>query len=90
MTGHVGRPAPDFTPSGPKQRPGSIGRWADTDVLPPDYVSIDKSDIHSRFQEFWKTDLDPNSGLTVVEIMRAIHAGDIRAMYIMGENHCDV
>ena len=30
--------------------------------------------------------LDPKRGLTVVEIMDAIHAGQIRGMYIMGEN----
>jgi formate dehydrogenase major subunit len=30
--------------------------------------------------------LDPKRGLTVVEIMNAIHAGEIEGMYIMGEN----
>ena len=30
--------------------------------------------------------LDPKPGLTVVEIMDAVHAGQIRGMYIMGEN----
>ena len=30
--------------------------------------------------------LDPKPGLTVVEIMDAVHAGKIRGMYIMGEN----
>jgi formate dehydrogenase major subunit len=30
--------------------------------------------------------LDPKPGLTVVEIMNAVHAGQIRGMYIMGEN----
>src|SRR5207248_8042529 len=34
----------------------------------------------------WGTTLDPNPGLTVVEIMSAVHAGEIRGMYIMGEN----
>ena len=30
--------------------------------------------------------LDPEPGLTVVEIVNAIHAGQIKGMYIMGEN----
>ena len=38
------------------------------------------------YEEFWKTDLDPNNGLTVVEIMNAIHDGQIKGMYILGEN----
>jgi formate dehydrogenase major subunit len=32
------------------------------------------------------SDLDPNPGLTVVEIMNTIHAGKLHGMYIMGEN----
>ena len=86
MTGHVGRPG---TGLHPLRGQNNVQGASDAGLIPmfyPDYVSVDNPDIHSRFQEFWKTDLDPNSGLTVVEIMRAIHAGDIRAMYIMGEN----
>jgi formate dehydrogenase major subunit len=52
----------------------------------PDYVAVDAEDIHAKFEDFWKTELSPDRGLTVVEIMGAIHAGDINAMYIMGEN----
>src|SRR5690242_21920845 len=39
-----------------------------------------------RFEKLWKAKLDPEPGLTVVEIMNAVHAGTIRGMYIMGEN----
>src|SRR5690242_21878963 len=39
-----------------------------------------------RFEKLWKAKLDPKPGLTVVEIMDAVHAGTIRGMYIMGEN----
>jgi formate dehydrogenase major subunit len=45
-----------------------------------------KEDIRTKFEGFWKTPLDPVKGLTVVEIMNAIHAGQIRGMYIEGEN----
>ena len=38
------------------------------------------------FEKLWGATLDPKRGLTVVEIMNAIHAGEIRGMYIMGEN----
>jgi formate dehydrogenase major subunit len=40
----------------------------------------------ARFERLWGTELDPKPGLTVVEIMHAIHDGKLRAMYIMGEN----
>ena len=34
----------------------------------------------------WGVGLDPEPGLTVVEIMSAVLEGDIRAMFMMGEN----
>ena len=43
-------------------------------------------DARARFERLWGTPLDATPGLTVVEIMDAVHAGQIRGMYIMGEN----
>jgi len=40
----------------------------------------------SPFEEFWHTKLDPKAGLTVVEIMDAIHNKEIKGLYVMGEN----
>src|SRR4029077_985713 len=40
----------------------------------------------AKFEALWGMSLDPRAGLTVVEIMNAVHAGKIRGMYIMGEN----
>jgi formate dehydrogenase major subunit len=39
-----------------------------------------------RFEDLWGVELDPEPGLTVVEIMKAATNRDIRGMYIMGEN----
>src|SRR5437660_11777697 len=52
----------------------------------PDYSRVDNGDLHTKFEALWGTTLDPTPGLTVVEIMDAVHAGEIRGMYIMGEN----
>ena len=38
------------------------------------------------YDDFWGTKLPPKRGLTVVEIMHAIHDGVIKGMYVMGEN----
>ena len=43
--------------------------------------------VRSAFTDVWGTeDFSNEKGLTVVEIMDAIHGGDIKAMYILGEN----
>ena len=39
-----------------------------------------------RFETLWGQKLDPKPGLTVVEIMDAVHADAISGMYVMGEN----
>src|SRR5207245_3947775 len=52
----------------------------------PDYQSVEDPDVRGKFEQLWQTSLDTKRGLTVVEIMDAVHAGEIRGMYIMGEN----
>jgi formate dehydrogenase major subunit len=55
-------------------------------MMLPDYHRIDEPVWRARIEALWGTPLDPKPGLTVVEIMTAVHAGNIRGMYIMGEN----
>jgi formate dehydrogenase major subunit len=52
----------------------------------PDYQSVEAGEIRARFEDLWGRSLDAKSGLTVVEIMDAVHADQIKGMYIMGEN----
>ena len=42
--------------------------------------------MRAKFEALWQTPLDDKRGLTVVEIMDAVHRDEIRGMYIMGEN----
>jgi formate dehydrogenase major subunit len=52
----------------------------------PDYKSVEDPNIRGKYESVWGTTLDPKRGLTVVEIMDAIHRDEIKGMYIMGEN----
>jgi formate dehydrogenase major subunit len=52
----------------------------------PDYQSVENPKARDFFEKLWGTKLDPKKGLTVVEIMNAAKARQIRSMYIMGEN----
>src|SRR5438876_10179908 len=47
---------------------------------------MDDPEVRASVEKASRTRLDPNRGLTVVEIMKAIHAGTIKGMYILGEN----
>ena len=86
MTGQVGRPG---TGLHPLRGQNNVQGASDAGLIPmvfPDYGAVGNDAIRSRFEEIWGQKLDPNPGLTVVEIMDAVHADQIRGMYIMGEN----
>ncbi len=86
MCGHVGRRG---TGLHPLRGQNNVQGASDAGLIPmvfPDYGRVDNDEIRRRFEELWETRLDPKPGLTVVEIVNAIHAGQIRGMYIMGEN----
>jgi formate dehydrogenase major subunit len=86
MTGQVGRPG---TGLHPLRGQNNVQGASDVGLIPmmyPDYQRVDNAGTRSRFEEVWGMTLDPLPGLTVVEIMNAVHAGQIRGMYIMGEN----
>ena len=52
----------------------------------PDYRSVENPAIHAEFEKAWGVKLDAKKGLTVVEIMHAIHDDVIKGMYVLGEN----
>src|SRR5258708_25609404 len=52
----------------------------------PDYQSVEDGDFRKSYEDLWGVKLPPKRGLTVVEIMDAVHADIIKGMYIMGEN----
>ncbi len=87
LTGQVGRPG---TGLHPLRGQNNVQGASDAGLIPmfyPDYQAVTNVDARKRFEDLWGVDgLNPNAGLTVVEIMDAARTGDIRAMYVMGEN----
>ncbi|MBI2798879.1 MAG: formate dehydrogenase subunit alpha [Gammaproteobacteria bacterium] len=86
LTGQIGRPGSGLHPL---RGQNNVQGASDVGLIPmvfPDYQRVDSPQVRARFEHLWGTTLDPEPGLTVVEIMHAVHAGQIRGMYIMGEN----
>ncbi len=87
MCGHVGRPG---TGLHPLRGQNNVQGASDAGLIPmflPDYQSVSDDGVRSAFTDVWKSgDFSGEKGLTVVEIMDAVHAGAIRGMYILGEN----
>ncbi|MEQ8824387.1 MAG: formate dehydrogenase subunit alpha [Filomicrobium sp.] len=86
VTGQIGRPG---TGLHPLRGQNNVQGASDAGLIPmvyPDYISVEDPAVHAKFERLWGTKLDPKKGLTVVEIMRAIHNDEITGMYVMGEN----
>ncbi len=86
LTGQIGRPS---TGLHPLRGQNNVQGASDVGLIPmmyPDYQPVNDQSAQKRFEALWRTTLDPEPGLTVVEIMHAIHAGDLHGMYVMGEN----
>ena len=87
MTGQVGRPGSGLHPL---RGQNNVQGASDAGLVPmflPDYQSVMDDGVRSAFTEVWGSDDFSNEkGLTVTEIMDDVHAGNIKAMYILGEN----
>jgi formate dehydrogenase major subunit len=87
MCGQVGRPG---TGLHPLRGQNNVQGASDAGLIPmflPDYQSVADDGVRSAFNEIWQSDkIQSEKGLTVTEIMDAVHDGDISAMYILGEN----
>ena len=61
----------------------------DCGVLPdrlPGFVHISDEFKRKRIEEIWKTKLSDKPGLSFNQMLKEIHAGKIKGMYVMGEN----
>src|ERR1700759_5101941 len=86
VTGQVGRPGPGLHPL---RGQNNVQGASDAGLIPmvyPDYQSVEDPKVRESFESLWQTPLDDKRGLTVVEIMDAVHRDEIKGMYIMGEN----
>ena len=85
-TGQIGKPGAGLHPL---RGQNNVQGASDSGLIPmvyPDYQPVNATKARKRFEKLWRTELDPDPGLTVVEIMNAAKKHQIRGMYIMGEN----
>jgi formate dehydrogenase major subunit len=85
-TGQIGKPGSGLHPL---RGQNNVQGASDSGLIPmfyPDYQRVATPEARERFERLWHTTLDPDPGLTVVEIMNAAKKHEIRGMYVMGEN----
>jgi len=86
MTGNIGHEGAGLHPL---RGQNNVQGASDSGLIPmvyPDYQPVGAPETRAKFEKAWGVELDPNPGLTVVEIMKAAIAGEIKGMYMLGEN----
>ena len=86
ITGQIGRPG---TGLHPLRGQNNVQGASDAGLIPmffPDYKSVENPEIRGQYEKAWGVKLPPKKGKTVVEIMDAVHADEIKGMYVEGEN----
>ncbi len=86
LTGHLGRPG---TGVNPLRGQNNVQGACDMGGLPnvfSGYQPVTNDDARKKFETAWGVDLNATPGITMTEMMAAAHKGDLKAMYIMGEN----
>jgi formate dehydrogenase major subunit len=85
-TGQIGKPGSGLHPL---RGQNNVQGASDSGLIPmfyPDYQRVNVPQARERFEKFWGAALDPDPGLTVVEVMNAAKQREVRGMYIVGEN----
>jgi len=86
LTGNIGKPSAGVNPlRGQNNVQGACDMGALPNVYPA-YQRVENPEIRSKFEEAWNCELNSKSGLTLTEIFKAAEAGQIKAIYLMGEN----
>jgi formate dehydrogenase alpha subunit len=86
LCGNIGKPGGGVNPlRGQNNVQGACDMGALPNVY-PGYQKVSDSKINSKFEAAWNRSLDDKVGLTIVEMIKAADEGNLKAIYLVGEN----
>ena len=86
LCGQIGR---ESTGVNPLRGQNNVQGACDMGGLPnvyPGYQSVSDGQMAEKFEKAWGTKLSTKPGMTVTEMLKAAMAGEVKAMFILGEN----
>lgn len=84
--GNIGK---EYAGVNPLRGQNNVQGACDMGALPsdyPGYQKVFKEEIAEKFEKAWDTKLSREVGLTISEMINGAESGDIKFLYIMGEN----
>lgn len=86
LTGHIGRPG---TGVNPLRGQNNVQGACDMGALPnvyPGYQNVNNEETRAKFERAWGVPLSGEIGLKIPEMFDRANRGELKAMYILGEN----
>ncbi len=86
LTGNIGKPSSGVNPL---RGQNNVQGACDLGALPnvyPGYQFVSDPAVKERFEAAWDCTLEAEPGLTLTEIFSEAHRGQIKALYLIGEN----
>lgn len=86
LTGHVGKPGSGLMPL---RGQNNVQGGGDMGALPnrlPGFFNVEDAKARERFELAWNCNIPPKNGLNLSEMLEAMREGDIKFLYVIGEN----
>ena len=86
ITGQIGRPGSGLHPL---RGQNNVQGASDVGLIPmvfPDYQPVTNPEARHRFETLWGMELSDKPGLTTVEIVNEAYNGNVKGLYVEGEN----
>lgn len=86
LTGHVGRWGSGLVPI---RGQNNVQGGGDMGALPnklPGFQGVDDPEHRAKFERTWKAAVPPKPGWHITLMLEAMERGDLRALYVIGEN----
>ena len=89
LTGHVGRHGSGLVPL---RGQNNVQGGGDMGALPdrlPGFQALDNVQARARFEQVWDCELNPVPGKHLTAMFESMEDGELRALYVIGENPAD-
>jgi predicted molibdopterin-dependent oxidoreductase YjgC len=89
LTGHVGRYGSGLNPL---RGQNNVQGGGDMGALPdrlPGFQHVENDGLRSKFEEAWEAKIPPRKGWHLSGMFDAMERGELRALYVIGENPAD-
>ncbi len=86
MTGHLGVRSAGMNPLRGQNNVQGANDAGASPVFYPGYQRVHDEDARLKFEEAWGVPLSPDDGINLNQMMGALATGDLKGLYVMGED----